>query len=132
MKMLKIKNVLKLSAGVLFASAFACQAYAGDIALAGTYGNYLQAGCSWTLASSNNYGPTQGVPNGATTNGVQVDIHYLLCGGNTAPQAVKVVQTNYTFIYPNPKNRTQTSQSCGINSAQATAVGNCTNHRVYN
>lgn len=133
MKMLTIKNVLKLFAGVVCASAFSCQAFAGDIELTGTYGSYLQAGCSWSLASSNNYGPTQGVPNGATTNGVQVDISYLLCGGNSAPLAVKYVQTSYVFIYPNPNNRTQiTGQSCGISPGQASVVGSCASHRVYN
>ncbi len=132
MRTLKIKNVLKYSVGAVLASAFACQAFAADIELTGTYGNYLQAGCGWTLSSSNNYGPTSGVPYGATTNGTQVDVHYLLCSGSSGPQAVKVVQTNYVFIYPNHNNRIQSTQSCSISSGQANAVGTCPSHRVYN
>jgi hypothetical protein len=130
MKMLTIKNMLKLSLVAVFTTAFASQVFAEDIELTGTYGNYLKAGCSWSLASSNNYGPPS-VPSGATTNGVQVDISYLLCDGNSAPKAVKVVQINYTYVSPNPTNRTVTSQSCGINQGVASVVGTCASHRVY-
>lgn len=126
-----IKNVLKVSAGILCASVFASQAFAEDIALAGSYGNYMKAGCGWSLNSSNYYGPTSGVPNGATTNGVKVDLYYLLCSGNGAPQAVKVIQSNITYVYPNIAGGWVTSQSCSMNSGQATAQGDCVNYRVY-
>lgn len=130
MKML-MKNVLKFSAGILCASVLASQAFAEDIALAGSYGNYLKAGCGWSLSSSNYYGPTSGVPYGATTNGVKVDIYYLQCSGNSAPQAVKVNQSNITFIYPNIYGGWVTSQSCSMNPGQASVQGDCTNYRVY-
>lgn len=131
MKMLKSKNVLKLSMSVIFASAFACQAFAGDIALTGSYGNYLQPGCGWVVGSSNSYGPTN-VPSGSTTNFVTVDTTYLICGTNTAPQAVKAVVTNYEYTVPNFNTKRQTGQTCSINPAQASAVGTCASYRVYN
>lgn len=130
MKVLTIKNVLKLTAGLVAASAFTSQAFAEDIALAGSYGNYMKPGCGWVLGSSNNYGPNN-VPNGATTNGVTVDIYYLNCSGSSGPQAVRAVQTNYTYTVPYWQYRTQTSQTCSISSAQATAVGTCASYRVY-
>lgn len=132
MKVQATKNILKFSLATLFATAFASQAHAGDIALAGSYGNYMQPGCGWVFASSNNYGPTSGVPIGATTNGVNVTIHYLICSGNSAPQAVKVVATNFTFVYPDWNVRYQTSQTCSINAGVASVVGTCQSHRVYN
>lgn len=132
MKMLTIKNVLQLAAGVISAFALSSQAFAGDIALSGTYGNYMQSDCNWSFASSNTYGPTSGVPNGATTNGVQVTIHYLLCSGNPAPQAVKTEVVNFTFTVPYWNIRNETSRSCNISAAQASAVGNCVDHRIYN
>jgi hypothetical protein len=131
MKVLTIKNLLKLAASVVAATVFSAQAFAGDIALTGTYGNYMQPGCGWVFGSSNNYGPNN-VPSGATTNGVNVTTHYLNCAGATGPQAVKVVVTHYTFTVPYWDSRIQTGQTCSINSAQATAVGNCDSYRVYN
>jgi hypothetical protein len=130
MKMLTTKNIVKLTAGIISLVAFSSHAMAEDIALAGSYGSYMKPGCGWVLGSSNNYGPNN-VPNGATTNGVTVDIYYLNCSGSSGPQAVKVVQTNYTYTVPYWQYRTQTSQSCSLSSAQATAEGNCTSHRVY-
>ncbi len=132
MKMLTIKNAVKLVAGIISACAISSQAFAADIALTGSYGNYLQPGCGWVFGSSNNYGPTSGVPVGATTNGVNVTIHYLNCSGATGPQAVKVVVTNYTYTVPYWDSRIQTGQTCSINSGQATAVGTCDSYRVYN
>ncbi|MEN0037425.1 MAG: hypothetical protein AAGC78_10160 [Cellvibrio sp.] len=131
MKMLTIKNVVKLATGVISALVFSAQAFAGDIALSGSYGNYMQSDCAWNLSSSNTYGPNN-VPSGATTNGVQVTIHYLMCAGNPAPQAVKTEVVNFTFTVPYWNIRTETSRSCSLSSAQATAVGNCVDHRVYN
>ncbi len=132
MKMLTIKRVLKFATGVIAAAAFSSPAFAGDIALAGSYGSYMQPGCGWVFGSSNNYGPTSGVPVGATTNGVNVTTHYLNCSGATGPQAVKVVVTYYTYTVPYWDSRIQTGQTCSINSAQATAVGDCDSYRVYN
>jgi hypothetical protein len=132
MKVQTIKNMFKFAIGAGFATAVASQAYAGDIALAGSYGTYMQPGCGWVFASSNNYGPTSGVPIGATTNGVNVTIHYLTCSGNPAPQAVKVVATNFTFVYPNWDIRYQTSQTCNISAGVASVTGTCESHRVYN
>lgn len=131
MKMLKIINVLKFSLLAVSMTALTSQAFAEDIELTGTYGNYLKPGCSWFLASSNNYGPSF-VPPGATANGVQVDVNYLVCNGNSAPNAVKVIQTNYTYVSPNSNNRTITSQSCTFSKGVAQVSGDCLNHRVYN
>lgn len=132
MKMFTVKNVLKLTTGVIAACVLSSQAFAADIALKGTYGNYLQPGCSWNFTSSNTYGPTSGVPNGARTNGVQVTIHQLLCNGNPAPQVVKVDVVHFTFTMPYWNIRSETSRTCHLSAAQALFEGDCVNHRIYN
>lgn len=130
MNMLTIKNAFKLAAGVVSALTFSSQALAVDIELTGSYGNYLQAGCGWSLTSSNNYGPNN-VPSGATTNAVTVDVYYLNCSGSSGPQAVKVIETRYTYTVPYWSSRIQTGQSCSLSAAQASVVGTCESHRVY-
>lgn len=93
-----LKITLKMCAALLCTSALASQAFAEDLASAGSYGNYLKPGCTWASLGKT-YSPMM-ASGGLQVGMVTADPMGLFCSpdvpGSSAPQAVRVHVT-YDF-----------------------------------
>lgn len=124
-----LKITLKVCAALLCTSALASQAFAEDLASAGTYGNYLKPGCSWNSLGKSYY-PMNG--GGQQVGTVIVDPIGLICPPNSSGtgaglQAQRVYVT-YDF---NPGYGTDSTTCYFSPQGTATAVGTgCDNYKV--
>lgn len=121
-----LKITLKMCAALLCTSALASQAFAEDLASAGTYGNYLKSGCSWSSLGKSYYPMSTGSGSVGT---VIVDPIGLVCPPNSSGTGagLQAVTVYVTYDY----NYGTDSTSCSLYAqGTATAVGNCTNYLI--
>ena len=124
------KLALKTCVALLCSSVLALQAFAEDLASAGSYGNYLKQGCSWNSLGKSNY-PMNG-SGGQQVGTVIVDPIGLICPPNSSGtgsglQAQRVYVT-YDF---NPGYGSDSTTCYFSPQGTATAVGTgCDNYKV--
>ncbi|MDO8343471.1 MAG: hypothetical protein Q7T48_09755 [Cellvibrio sp.] len=124
-----LKITLKMCAALLCTSALASQAFAEDLASAGSYGNYLKPGCTWNSLGKT-YSPMT-VSGGQQIGVVIAEPVGLFCppgaSGTSAPQAVKV---HVTYDFYSSYWGTDHS-TCSIYPAAGMVVGTgCDNYKV--
>lgn len=125
-----LKITLKMCAALLCTSALASQAFAEDLASAGSYGNYLKPGCTWSSLGKQYHqmNPSNNPPVGV----VIVDPVGLFCPPNSSSTSTGpyVVKVNVTYDF-NPGYGTDYSTCTMYPSVLGTLVGtSCGNYKV--
>lgn len=124
-----LKITLKMCAALLCTSALASQAFAEDLASAGTYGNYLKSGCSWSSLGKSYYPMSTGSGSVGT---VIVDPIGLICPPNSSGTGAGLQAQRVYITYDfNPGYGTDSTTCYFSPQGTATAVGTgCDNYKV--
>lgn len=125
-----LKLTLKTCAALLCSSALASQAFAEDLASAGSYGNYLKPGCSWNSLGKS-YQPMIG-PGGQQIGTVIIDPIGLICPPNSSGAGAGLqAQKVYVTLDFNTGYGSDSTQCYFSPQGTATAVGTgCDNYKV--